>query len=205
MGVRDLARVVGVGLAAGIAGAILANANWADDERDPPTGSELTRAASVRVPDDLRRLQARVEALERARRERAPATAPNPEGDPRNMRDHSVPLDPSQPMDDPMERQMRVWEQQTRDDGWANATEAGIRAVVADAPSGGEILSLECRTTMCLLLVEHPNSLSRELFLQEVIWTPEFRGEGGMRRENTSGRLLTRFIVGREGHSIHER
>lgn len=90
---------------------------------------------------------------------------------------------------------------------WSDDTEAHIEAVFADLiPEGGEVLAIECRSTLCRLEAEYDTVETFDRFLAEAPHREPFLGESFFRQLNTDAAEAPRFVwyVARTGHTLRD-
>lgn len=93
------------------------------------------------------------------------------------------------------------------DRAWSDDTEAHIEAVFADLiPEGGEVLAIECRSTLCRLEAEYDTVETFDRFLAEAPHREPFLGESFFRQLNTDAAEAPRFVwyVARTGHTLRD-
>jgi hypothetical protein len=99
----------------------------------------------------------------------------------------------------------RIFDGQVRDRQWAGETEDGVRAAFRDDLPGSSVARIECRSTMCELLVEHVDPIARERFntlFPRLV--PALPSGTLIRSETQDGKPITRAFLMRPGAQIPE-
>jgi hypothetical protein len=91
-----------------------------------------------------------------------------------------------------------------RDATWSGATEQALRTGISERAAGSKLLDVQCRKTLCRLLVRHESLANKKGFASSLGDAEPFQG-GVMFRygDETSGAVLeTSVYVVREGYSM---
>jgi hypothetical protein len=93
---------------------------------------------------------------------------------------------------------------ETPDATWSTTTEQALRTVIAERAAGSKLLDVQCRTTLCRLLIRHGSLADRKDFAASVAREDPFRTATLYRAGSGSpeAALETNVYVVREGYDL---
>lgn len=97
----------------------------------------------------------------------------------------------------------REYDSQIHDSAWSMDVRNAVDTYVENVPTSVEVLSVDCRSSLCRLDVLHDEPDAQHLMFLALRDTPSLSGPAFMHREVTAaGNYASVFIVARPGHQL---